>query len=305
MPTGQEPSGPQTPSAVPDAARRELRLLNATEAILAANDPGRARSVRSRILTQIRRGHVDHRTALTATAPTTRPTGATPPIGGESATAPTPSASAPARRMEISKAVSGLRSAEEAASADYLEAADASDGVLCLFWSSLAAASAAYAVALQTNVLPAPEQRPRQRMQLVPPPEVEAMQSMVAQLHAVNYGYQLAIGRLNQAARRQAIEVLQRRRGLRNRLTETLVDQQQSVPAAAPAYVPPVRPTNAATATELIRRIEVALQPWTGRWVAAATRPEVRRLAVRTLLDGSRTSVRWGAALPTWPGWQE
>ncbi len=244
------------------------------------------------MLTQIRQGHLAHQAALASASPTTRP------VGGD-----TPAAPPSSHRVAITASLATLQTAERGAATAYLSLARTSEGVLSLFWASLGCAAASYAVALQTELSPANASPPGERTRLVPPSEVAAMQSMVAQLHAVNYGYELLIGRLGGARRDRATQLLRSHRVLRDQLVEQLIARSESVPPAAPAYDPPVQPSNAAKAAQLVRRMEVGLQPWAGRWVAAATRAADRSLAVEALLSSSRTAAAWGSALPAWPGW--
>ena len=99
-----------------------------------------------------------------------------------------------------------------------------------------------------------------------------AVQEMVRQLHAMVYGYQLAIGKLKvlSKTRPRAERELLSTRVFRDRLIAWLRKRSAEVPAAEPAYVPSVVPRNAATAGKLIMRMHTALQPFCGLWLAAA-----------------------------------
>ncbi|MCW2801808.1 MAG: hypothetical protein JWN06_25 [Propionibacteriaceae bacterium] len=271
-------------------------MLDGVAAVIGAAAGPEPGSARGRALSQIWQGHVAHRAALVSTTPTARPTG--------NAT-PTPTVSASAVNADAKRALSSLRAGEQEASKAYLALAASTQGVVCLLWASLGSASAGYELALTSSQPPAPAPAARERTTLVPPSEVQALQSMVAQLHAVVYGYQLVIGRLKGERRVQATASLRRHRVLLDRLVELLTDRAEDVPAAAPAYVPPIRPTDAAKAAELVARMEVALLPWVGQWVAAAAAAPDRGVAVRALLGGTRTAVGWGSALPAWPGWPD
>ena len=137
--------------------------------------------------------------------------------------------------------------------------------------------------------------------------DVEALQAVVRQLHALVFGYQLALGRLPASTSdgRRALASLEDHRRLRNRLEQELIRRSANVPAAAPAYVPPVRPTTAARSAALIQRMETALRPFCGLWLASATKPGDRRRALDTLAETDATARSWGAALTAWPGWQD
>lgn len=133
---------------------------------------------------------------------------------------------------------------------------------------------------------------------------VQAEQEMVRQLHAIVYGYQLALGRLTGARRDAATAELRRRRILRDRLTARLLNRRAEVPAAEAAYVPSTNPRNAATATKLIRQMETALVPFCGLWLAAATTPVERTEAQDQVGRTTAVARQWGASLPAWPGWK-
>ena len=78
--------------------------------------------------------------------------------------------------------------------------------------------------------------------------DVEAMQLLVRQLHAIIYGYQLAIGQLADGGRRDsAFGRLREHRILLDWLTTALVARSAQVPVAEPAYVPSVNPRSDAT----------------------------------------------------------
>lgn len=285
---------------VDSATRREQQLLAATTALLtAANRPGSA-TARGRVLAQIRTGHAAHGLALATATPTAVPTETTSASGSASS-----SATPPAATIQVNRALARLDSAEREAAAAYLSLARSNQGVLGLFWASLGCAADSYVRALGSGTAPAPAPLAGPRTQLDPPSEVAATQAMVTQLHAVIYGYQLVIGRLAGSRREPARARLRAHRVLRDQLVEVLVDRVEDVPAAAPAYRPPVRPSDADRAAELVRWMEVALQPWVGRWVAAAARPRERTLAVDTLLATTRAATAWGSSLPVWPGWPD
>ena len=96
---------------------------------------------------------------------------------------------------------------------------------------------------------------------------------MVAQLHALVYGYQLAIGRLPVAGDRhaQAVAELLQHRIRRDRLIAWLARRSAEVPVPEPAYRPSVEVrATAASSARLIRTMLVALQPFAGIWLAGA-----------------------------------
>jgi hypothetical protein len=53
----------------------------------------------------------------------------------------------------------------------------------------------------------------------------------------------------------------------------------------------------------LIMRMQTALQPFCGLWLAAsATQPD-RQRALGALTTAMKTARSWGAPLQAWPGW--
>jgi hypothetical protein len=132
----------------------------------------------------------------------------------------------------------------------------------------------------------------------------QAVAELVAQLHALVYGYQLAIGKLPVLGKRhaRAVAELLRVRILRERLISILTKRSITVPVPQPAYVPSLRVHDAASAEKLIARMQSALLPFCGLFVAAATGKD-RQLAFDTLAATARTARSWGGPLSAWPGW--
>ena len=133
--------------------------------------------------------------------------------------------------------------------------------------------------------------------------DVEAVRSLVAQLHALVYGYQLAIGRLPVASDRhdQAVAELLQHRIERDRLITWLTRRSAEVPVPEPAYRPTVEPRDAGSAARLIRTMLVALQPFAAVWLAAAGDADRGSAftTFSTIVDRARA---WNAPLPIWPG---
>ena len=133
---------------------------------------------------------------------------------------------------------------------------------------------------------------------------VQAEQQLVTQLHAIIYGYQLALGRLTGQQNDTATAELRRHRMLRDRLTARLLSRKAEVPVAKAAYVPTTNPRNARTAAKLIRQMETALVPFCGLWLTATDTAAERTQALDQVGRTSRVARQWGASLPAWPGWQ-
>lgn len=282
-PTPTPGSSPTGAGATPTAATTELALAGLATAILAG--PGR------RGLTADRRGRLRfladaHRTHAAALDPAAR-------------------APRPPRVSDLSpdQALGRLAKDERRAVRAHRAAALAVSGDDALRLGCLAAAADLYARALPVTgavpTSPGPSTPPR----LAHGTDVEAVQALVAQLHAVAYGYQLATGRMPVAGERddQAVAELLRLRIDRDRLIGWLRRRAAEVPVPEPAYRPSVEVRDAATGNRLVRTMLVALLPHAGVWLAAAGEAE-RDRALEFFVATTRRARGWGAPLPVWPG---
>jgi len=104
---------------------------------------------------------------------------------------------------------------------------------------------------------------------------------------------------------RRALAALELHRQQRDDLIAWLTNRSHDVPAAEAAYVPTVVPTSSSTARRLIRRMETALMPFCGIWLAAAGSGPERARALRALRTTARTAGEWGAGLQAWPGYAD
>ena len=186
----------------------------------------------------------------------------------------------------------------------YRRAALKAKGSDALLWGSLSVAAAGFAPVIGSSNPPAA--RPvanRQPVEILP--EAAAVQELVRQLHAIVYGYQLAIGKFKVLSnqRRKAERELLAHRVFRDRLIVWLMRRSADVPAPEPAYVPSVVPRNPATAGKLIMRMQTALQPFCGLWLAAAATQPDRQQALNALTTAMKTARSWGAPLAAWPGY--
>jgi hypothetical protein len=236
------------------------------------------------LLTFLRDVHMAHAQAITNPLPTATPVS----IGGTS----------------LRGSLALLSRRETSAAQHYRTAALQATGTEALLLGSLAVAATSFAPAITSGNPPAT--RPvtnRQSVELLP--EAAAVQELVRQLHAIVYGYQLAIGKFKvlSTQRRKAERELLAHRVFRDRLIGWLSRHSAEVPAPEPAYVPSVAPRNPATAGRLIMRMQTALQPFCGLWLAAsATQPD-RQRALGALATAMKTARSWGAPLQAWPGW--
>jgi Domain of unknown function (DUF4439) len=201
------------------------------------------------------------------------------------------------------KALAALIKQEQVAAASHARTALASTGFVSLLWGSMSVAATTYASALAGDKA-IPIASPA-RSQLPALSETDAVSELVTQIHALIYGYQLAIGRLPVLgkAHRRAVAELRRSRILRDRLIAILTTRSADVPVAKAAYVPSVRVHDAASAALLIRGMQSALLPYCGLFVAAAGNASVRKLALDTLAGAAAIARSWGAPITAWPGW--
>jgi hypothetical protein len=283
-------SRPSRPATAADAAA-ELVLAGQAGALLTH---GSRLSDRQQALLQLIRGtHLERATALASPDPATRPTASAGPT-------PSPVPTPPATSL------AALADAERRAAAGYRRRALAGTGLDALLWGSMSVASTRFGAGLDAArppVVATPADHPP--ISLLS--DTDAVSALVAALQAAVYGYQLALGRLRVTSREHARAAagLRERRGLLNRLSDRLIAAGVDVPAAAPAYDPSPEVRDAATAGRLIRRMESALLPFCGLWLAAATGGVDRRQAFDALATTAATAASWGAPLIAWPGWQD
>lgn len=289
-PTRPAPSSSPTP-AFPKAAAAEQGLADLAAAV--ATLKGTSKDDRSR-LTFLQNAHTEHARALVSPDPTTRPT-TDQPVRGTAISI---------SGLDRDAARKRLGQAETSIAASHRLAALTATGLTALLWGSLAVAAETFA-AVQDGPPPYAELRPHRPVELLS--DVEASQEMVRQLHAIIWGYQLAIGKLPVLNKRRprALARLLAHRVLRDRLIAGLVKNEVDVPAAEAAYAPSVTPTDTASASKLIRAMETALQPFCGLWLAAAGTDGDRELALTTLRTTSRVARSWGAGVRGWPGWAD
>ena len=291
-PPPSNPSANATASPSPTAAESHPSAGAAPEQALAAlaaavlGGPRRQQLSKDRrtLLAFVRNAHTAHARAIANPLPSQAPV----KLGGQS----------------VSSSLALLARRESAAAGRYRGVALKSAGRDALLWGSLSVASSSFAAALSSanppGIRPVAAPKPVEVLS-----EVAAVQEMVRQLHAMVYGYQLAIGKLKvlSKTRPRAERELLSTRVFRDRLIAWLRKRSAEVPAAEPAYVPSVVPRNAATAGKLIMRMHTALQPFCGLWLAAAESHADRTQALSALGSEVKIARSWGAPLGAWPGW--
>jgi Domain of unknown function (DUF4439) len=291
-PPPSNPSANATASPSPTAAESHPSAGAAPEQALAAlaaailGGPRRQQLSKDRrtLLAFVRNAHTAHARAIANPLPSQAPV----KLGGQS----------------VSSSLALVARRESAAAGRYRGIALKSAGREALLWGSLSVASSSFAAALSSanppGIRPVAAPKPVEVLS-----EVAAVQEMVRQLHAMVYGYQLAIGKLKvlSKTRPRAERELLTSRVFRDRLIAWLRKRSAEVPAAEPAYVPSVVPRNAATAGKLIMRMHTALQPFCGLWLAAAESHADRTQALSALGSEVKIARSWGAPLGAWPGW--
>jgi hypothetical protein len=291
------PASPAPTPTVPAAANAEQALSARAAAILSGPRRSDLDARTRALLTFARDVHADHAVALAGGDPTARPTSA----------APSPSAAPPdVAGQSLKGSLARLARQEAAQATAQRRAATAASGLAALLAGSLAVAAESFASALDAGT-PPPVDRIRARRPAPLLTDVEAAQQLVAQLHAVVYGYQLAIGKLpySSAARARGVGELAAARTQLDAQIAFLLSRKADVPPAEPAYVPPSPVTSPAEATRLVRGMQVRLEPYAGLALAAAGTPEARSTALALLRTTARRAASWGAPLRAWPGWPD
>lgn len=294
--TAPPSASPAPAPTVPAAATAEQALSVHAAAILTG--PRRKSLGRDDrdLLTFLRDAHAEHAVALAGDDPTSRPTTA----------APSPSTAPPdLAGKSLAASLKALARAESRHAAGQRRAAAAASGLGALLAGSLAVAAETYAGALGASNPPGVGKvRAHEPAPLLT--DVQAAAALVAQLHAVVYGYQLAIGRLkySSAARERAVSELADARALMDAQIAFLLARKADVPAAEPAYATP-DPRTPGDAGRLVRGMQTRLAPFVGLTLAAAGTPKARGAALARLRGTTRTAARWGAALQVWPGWPD
>ena len=307
-PAADQTQSPSFPGAAEAAVRHEKLAAYATTVLTVGRKNKDLDAAGRKLVTAIRDQQLAQAAALRTPDPTD-PSASSP----ATTTTPSPSDSAPAtaKQPTFAQAVAQLEAAATRAAANHRRNALTADQLSALLWGSLATSAAATTAVLEAADLAGAHPEPaaaavgavRSRAPMPVVTIVAAEQEVVQQLHALVYGYQLALGRLKGARQDAAAAELRQHRILRDRLTTRLLNRKADVPVAKAAYVPSTNPRNAATAAKLIRQMETGFQPFCGLWLAAAPTSIERTEALNQLGHATTVARQWGAALPAWPGW--
>lgn len=259
--------------------------------------------------------HERHLVALALPSPLARPdttapsTDGSPSAGATSPTAPAtsvpppvlPTVSLPAKQDAALKA---LGTALGTVRAGHLDRAADADGEVALLWASLAAAVAQTSVLVRrSTAAPAPPDEPEHPPYRVMSPAA-AGQALLAQLHAAVFGYQVALTPLTDEAAEPYRERWDELRRQRDVVATMLRDLGAKVPVAEPEYDTGKRITTDGAAVALVGRMEHALLPHLGNWVAASENDH-RRTAASWLGSATANAVQAGARPSWWPGWPD
>lgn len=306
---GGPTAAPPAPAPTPAPASPGLRVSLAHEAELAALSDQLVRASGTLGLPAAQRAVAGwmaqafemHVVALLARRPELRPTvPPTPEPGWAPEPRPTPTIALPAGNRD--QALRTLLAQLADAGTDHRRNALSTTGSATLLWGSLAAYTDAAAAAMNANTArPEPPTVPLHAM--TPASDMEATQQTLRQVHALIYGYQVALPWFRGPEFQSTYDTLVQRRDLRDRLTNTLREAAMIAPAAEAAYALPVIPRDRATAAELLWRMETAFAPFAGAWLAAATDGGTRERALQALTEATVLGVRWGGPLVVWPGW--
>ncbi|HSU37837.1 MAG TPA: DUF4439 domain-containing protein [Propionibacteriaceae bacterium] len=281
-----QPTPAPTPTVAPasrSSATRERGLAVLSAAIVSGRQGTALTKDQRSLLRSVRAAHRSHADALDPDGP--------------------PAKAAKISDLSLPQALSLLARRERAAAKAHRKTALTSSGLHALRLGSMSVAAAGFATAV-TDASPA---KVTSAADDRPPPllsDVEAVQALVGQLHAVVYGYQLAIGQMPAASgpRGRAVRELRSTRVERDRLIAWLKRRKADIPAAEAAYVPTVVPRDGASAAKLIRAMHIALLPFYGQWLAAAGDAD-RKRALTTLTSAAGRADSWRAPLAPRPGY--
>ncbi len=287
-PASTSPASPSVPGAE-SGARAEASAAALASALLSSK--AGLTSGQRQLIGAARDAHRLHSAVLLTPDPTARSTsGATTP---------------PTLTQPTKVSLAALIAAERSLATRHARVVPSTRGLTALLFGSLSVSGSTYASALAAKGAV-----PIRKTAADPPApdvldDVAGTQAVVEQLHALIYGYQVAIGRLSVGSkdRDRALAGLTERRTLRDRLTLLLLSRKASVPAAEPAYVTSPKVRSAASASALIASMETAFVPFTGQWLAATARPVDQQLAWSTMRRAASLARSWGGPVSAWPGW--
>ena len=329
-PSGSGPASAATPTPLPlpgteAAAETEAALADFADRVLL--HAKKLTGQQKRLLGLIRDAHRAHVVVLSSTTPFDLPATPAPTSSasfGPSASAPqqptasrqpsgsattlgsasaSPTVSVPS---DAGKAIKKLIKLEAGAAIDHRKRSSADDGPadmlrrLALLWGSLSAAATCYKTALSHHLKPHSKLVATERIAYELPATGTAVSHALEQTYALIFGYQTAIAHLSGDAATRARTSLSDYRDLRDHLSALIVAAQQKPPSPHPAYKLPVQPSTASRAADLAGRMETAMLPYLGQWLATA---KDRRAPLDALTTTATAAQAWTATIAVWPGW--
>lgn len=171
-------------------------------------------------------------------------------------------------------------------------------GPAALLWASLAAFSAAMALALPAGVGTLADDGTGRTPDLT---ATDAHRVLLLAAQAV-YGYEMALAApaLGDADRIALRSRLQQWQALR----PTILIASPTTELTAPSVAYDLRPARDGAAARLIAvEIETAALPLLGAWLAGTSSVAERRIGIDALADSNSALVRFGGAALRWPGW--
>ena len=265
------------------AATAELALAGLAQAIAAGPRRGELKADQRALLDFLADAHRAHAGVLDPSVRAPRP--------------------ADVSRLTLPQALARLGRDETTAAGRHRAAALRVSGEDSLRFGAVAAAARVYAGAVTSGRRTPTSPGPRTPTLLAGSTDIAAVQSVVAQQHALVYGYQLAIGRMPVAGNddNRAVAELLQHRIRRDQLIGWLRGRDAEVPVPEPAYRPSVEVRDGPTGIRLIRTMLTALLPFAGIWLASAEDAQ-REWALSFFLTTVDLARGWGAPLPVWPG---
>jgi hypothetical protein len=134
-----------------------------------------------------------------------------------------------------------------------------------------------------------------------PGAELERLDDVLDGTDAAVYAYGLVAARLDSAGAARALDAMAAHRGHRDVLRARILALGGTPRAAAPAYTPPFKVEDPATATTLAALVEDRLA---GQWAALAAASTVQRRLDSALSaqECATRSVTWSGKAPVWNG---
>lgn len=245
-------------------------------------------------LAGIAAAHLGHATVLAQSDPLAGRNADTTPV------IPMPSPSPSVSSGGATASTARLLAAERAAGKGYLSAAGrATSPGMGLLWASLSC----FCTTVTASV-PAPQTGEVYPVTLPVEPAVAARQVLLSRLNDLATGLEWGIGRLpaGDPLHDAGLERLGDVNRERAELRAALRSASATPTPLLPGYPMPATPSTAASTKNLWSSLELGVLAGWGR-VAAATGGAGRTAAITAMGTPLSQALRYGAAMPAWPGW--